>query len=686
MKVALPIAKPILRAGAGVKKLSRKQLGVLLVAALLSTLAGYSGYQRHVLSSQAVPPVQTVPARVGPLVSTLTATGSIVATRVAKLSFPTTGKLVELNVAVGDSVKAGQQLAKQDDSALKLKVQTAEANLRVSQIKLQQLQEGATPEEKEAARASYESALAKYNELVAGPTQADLQAAQASVDQARANLAVAQVKLDQAKANVSINEQTLLSSYEQAKANLLAAEAKLEQLKNPSQSDLASAQASVESARASLKSAQTALDNLKNPTQSDLTAAQAAVNSARQSMITAQDKYEMAKGDNLSASGFSSVSAAQQNYESAKANYDAKVQELNKLLNPSPEDIQEAQAKLEAAQNSFNAAQAKLEQLKNPSASDLASAEAAVSEAKSNLASAQAKLDQWKAGSAEADVQSAQASVDQAKAALLTAEAKLADLRAGPKASEIQAAKSSLANAQYTLAQKVNPPKEVDLIQAEEQVRQSEANLQQAKVDLQNATLVAPFDGVVASIAANVGEQVSESVVMTIVDPMAIRIDVTVDESDVAKVAAGQPVTITFDAAPDRQMRGKVLSVPPMGTTQQGVVTYLISIAPELTGPPLPAGMTAVANIEVERKDSVLLVPNRAVRTVGRNKVVDVLVEGGKTETRTVEVGSSNDQFTEIVSGVQAGEQVVIPATSIRSSSNFGRVVGPAPAGPVMVR
>lgn len=671
MKIALPAGKPSLPVRARIPRLSRKQLLFLAAAVLLSTVAGYNGYRQLALASRTAPTLQTVPARVGPLISTLSATGSIVATRQAKLSFGSSGRLAELNVAVGDSVKAGQLLAKLDTAALQLKVATAEANLRVSQVKLQQLKDGATPEEKAAARAAYDSALAKFKEISAGPTQLELESAQSAVDQARANLAAAQARLEQVKAGASLNEQAILSSYEQARANLAAAQAKLDQLKNPSESDLASAMAQLESSRASLKNAQSKLDELKSPTQSAISAAQSAVNTAKQALTTAQDKYEMAKGDNLASSGFSSVSAAQQNYESAKANYEAKLQDLNKLLNPSALDIQAAQASLDAAQNSFNAAQAKLNQLKNPSAADLASAQAAVDQAKANLASAQAKVDQLKAGSAESDLQSAQATVDQAKATLATAESKLAELRAGPKASELQAARSSLASTESSMAQKTNPPKDTELALAEEQVRLSEISLQQAKLDLQNATLVAPFDGVIASVTPNVGEQVS-GVVMTMVDPMAIRIDVTVDESDVTKLAVGQPVSISFDAAPERRMRGRVIAVAPTGTTQQGVVTYLISIAPELTEPPLPAGMTAVATIEIERKDSVLLVPNRAVRTVGRNKAVEVMADGGKTEMKTVQVGSSNDQLTEILSGLSEGDQVVIPTTTIRSSNTFG--------------
>ncbi|MHB8993382.1 MAG: hypothetical protein ACYC66_17315, partial [Chloroflexota bacterium] len=115
----------------------------------------------------------------------------------------------------------------------------------------------------------------------------------------------------------------------------------------------------------------------------------------------------------------------------------------------------------------------------------------------------------------------------------------------------------------------------------------------------------------------------------------------------------------------------KVVAVAPAGTTQQGVVSYLVSVGIEALNRTLPAGMSASLTIETERKDNVLLVPNRAVRTAGKAKTVEVM-SGGKSETRTVQTGASNDQMIEIVSGVKGGEQVVIPSTTTRSSTNIG--------------
>ena len=165
------------------------------------------------------------------------------------------------------------------------------------------------------------------------------------------------------------------------------------------------------------------------------------------------------------------------------------------------------------------------------------------------------------------------------------------------------------------------------MLTGEEQVKQAEISLDQAKLDLQNATLLAPFDGIVSAVGAEVGEQVSAgTAAVTIIDPKALKVDVSVDETDVAKMAAGQNATITFDALPDETLKGKVISVAPSGASQQGVVTYLVSVGIDSSDRTIPAGMSATVNIETQRKDGVLLVPNRAVRTQGRNRVVEVMV------------------------------------------------------------
>jgi hypothetical protein len=86
--------------------------------------------------------------------------------------------------------------------------------------------------------------------------------------------------------------------------------------------------------------------------------------------------------------------------------------------------------------------------------------------------------------------------------------------------------------------------------------------------------------------------------------------------------------------------------------------------------------MTATATIVYDRKDNVLVVPNRAIRRQGREQVVDVLTPDGRIEPRTIQRGLSNDQQSEVVAGLAEGEQVVLPTTQTRAPQLSGGVPG----------
>jgi HlyD family secretion protein len=158
-------------------------------------------------------------------------------------------------------------------------------------------------------------------------------------------------------------------------------------------------------------------------------------------------------------------------------------------------------------------------------------------------------------------------------------------------------------------------------------------------------------------------------------------VDVTVDEADVAKVGVGKPATITFDALPGRQFRGKVISIAPSGTMTQGVVTYPMSISLDTRNQVLPGGLTASATVTIEEKNDVLIVPSRAVRRQGRDQVVELAGEDGKSATRLVKTGVQNDQFVEITDGLQDGDHVVIPGTTTRAPVIGGPGVPGVPGG-----
>jgi hypothetical protein len=90
--------------------------------------------------------------------------------------------------------------------------------------------------------------------------------------------------------------------------------------------------------------------------------------------------------------------------------------------------------------------------------------------------------------------------------------------------------------------------------------------------------------------------------------------------------------------------------------------------------------MTATASIVTERKDEAVLVPNRALRTQGRIRTVEVVGPDGNAQPRPVQTGMANDQMTEIIGGLQPGERVVIPSTTTAAAGARGpnTVFGPA--------
>jgi RND family efflux transporter MFP subunit len=297
---------------------------------------------------------------------------------------------------------------------------------------------------------------------------------------------------------------------------------------------------------------------------------------------------------------------------------------------------------------------------------------------------AQAQLATRQRPASAADIEAQRQAVAQAQAQLA--------LKRQPFAPEaLEAQRQAVAQARAQAQLKTDPYTDQDVAGAVAAVEQARANVASAEYSLNNGILIAPFDGTVSQVGLNAGELASGAAtvgggLITVVNPEAVRVEVQVDESDVTRVQAGQPVTLTLDALGTRPVRGQVAAVAPQSTTQQGVTSYLVSISlPNAQG--ARPGMTATANITYDRKSDVLLVPNRAIRRQGRDQVVDVLSAEGKVESRVIRRGLSNDQMTEISEGLVEGDQVVIPTTTTRSPTNIpggfgGPVVAPG-AGPV---
>jgi RND family efflux transporter MFP subunit len=202
----------------------------------------------------------------------------------------------------------------------------------------------------------------------------------------------------------------------------------------------------------------------------------------------------------------------------------------------------------------------------------------------------------------------------------------------------------------------------------------AELSLASAKLNLGKAVIVAPFDGVATDITITEGKEISAATLATpaisLVDTSEIELRGFIDEIDTAMVQPGQEANILLDALPDEEMNGRVTFISLVSTIRAGVVSYETTITLENPVAGLRDGMSATAEVVIERRDDVLLIPNRAIRGTLENPKVLVLVDEQEVE-REITLGLSDGINTEVLSGLEEGEKVVLPAAEERPDGFF---------------
>jgi HlyD family secretion protein len=213
------------------------------------------------------------------------------------------------------------------------------------------------------------------------------------------------------------------------------------------------------------------------------------------------------------------------------------------------------------------------------------------------------------------------------------------------------------------------------LHQSEALVQQSEASLKQLEEQLSYTTVTSPIDGVVLSRDVQVGDAVSSilvlgstaTLVMTLGDTHEVYVKGKVDESDIAKVYLGQPARIKVQSFPGRTFAGRVTKIAPLGVEKDNVTTFEVQISIDNPGGELKANMTANAEIVLEEHKNALTIPEQAVLyDKDRNASVWVPDTHGKDGHRvlTIKTGISNGSRIEVLSGLKAGDKVVLQQTS----------------------
>jgi HlyD family secretion protein len=210
-----------------------------------------------------------------------------------------------------------------------------------------------------------------------------------------------------------------------------------------------------------------------------------------------------------------------------------------------------------------------------------------------------------------------------------------------------------------------------EIAKAEAEVAQAKAALENAEEDLRNSTIVSPIDGLVLSRDVNVGDAVSSilvlgsqaTLIMTMGDISEVYVQGKVDEADIGKVYLNQPARIVVESFKDKKFTGKVTKISPMGKEKDNVTTFEVRVSISNPTLELKANMTANAEILLEEKKNILMVPEASlIYDKDRSASVelpDPKAENGRKKV-SVKLGISNGVKTEIISGLTEKQKVVL--------------------------
>lgn len=304
-----------------------------------------------------------------------------------------------------------------------------------------------------------------------------------------------------------------------------------------------------------------------------------------------------------------------------------------------------AQAKLAVARENLAVAEQTLK-------TDRQRADAALQAARKQATDARAKADRMKELYAKRLV--SQEDADTAETAAVQNEA------------DLDLAKVRLA--ELTTQERTLEVKRQEVRQAEATAQSDQITLDIAKDRLRDTKVLAPMAGAISSRSVQVGQIIASATsnvgggtaLLNLSDLSRLFVLANVDESDIGKVKAGQEVTITVDAYPGMNFRGKVVRIATTGVNSSNVVTFEVKI--EVLSERknlLKPQMTANVDVLVGQAEGTLLVPANALVRRGREYFAEVQAGGAKTEKK-VEIGLTNGDRTEVKSGLAEGEVVTV--------------------------
>ena len=572
-------------------------VGIAFVVVATSAFIGYRFFVADNGGSTVEEAIEEVAVERGVLTDTLITTGAAAAGVQSELSFPVGGQVSAVEVKLGDSVVSGQVLSRLDDADVVREVETAQVNLELAKLRLQQMNELPTAAQIADAEAVLEQTRAALERLLAPATEAEVAAADAAVEQARAAL-----------------ERLLAPATE---AEVAAADAAVEQARAALERLLAPAtEADIAAADVAVEQAQTALERLMTTpspvvqAESELAAASRQVGTAWASLNNALTNYCDGIGGrtipSLCDSG--SIPLSEDHIAALNEILEARVNDppffttgFTQLLQADAAYKDALDDEASARASAVLALQGRSDPNQGPTDQELEEARASLEAALARRAALDDPTPQYEIDQANAAIQSAvtaraaldeppaQYEIEQANAAIQSVVTARAALDEPPAQYEIEQATAAIHSAEASLTALKGGPLETDILIQEQTIRLAEIALQQTQDRLEDLVLRAPYDGVVASVNIVPGDQPGASTAaFVIMDPASIGVDLTVSESDLVGLEPGQLAMAQFDSIEGQSYLLEIVGIDTNPTVTQGVVTY--TVRAEMVNPAQLAG------------------------------------------------------------------------------------------------
>lgn len=278
----------------------------------------------------------------------------------------------------------------------------------------------------------------------------------------------------------------------------------------------------------------------------------------------------------------------------------------------------------------------------------------------------------------------------------LTRAVEVAELKLDAAQEELDAAEDGTTTTDARTGEETTTVNDAQVASSAANLIEAQAAVDDAEAAVSAATLKAPISGTVLQVNGKVGSSVTSgssassssaastgegatgagsSDFVVIADLSRLQVTISVPESDIAALEVGQGATVTFPAVNGDPAAGEITSIDPAGTTSNSVVTFGVAVLLSDVPDGIRLGQTASVSVTTATATGAVAVPSTAVTTTGDRSTVTLMTAGQQVVT-PVELGVVGDSYTQVVSGVSLGDEVVLTSASPSTGLPEGQFPG----------